>query len=129
MGGDDDAYTYDLGGNILTYADAMSRTTHYCYDLRKHLVQVLRPAEEKEGRILYQKISFSYDENGNKTKEVRHGGYWNEEGILAEKNGTDLCLTFVYNTRNHLIRIEDGLGAVMRYHYDEKYQVLREYCL
>jgi len=92
-------------------------------------VQVQRPAEEKEGRILYQKISFSYDENGNKTKEVRHGGYWNEEGNLAEKSWTDLCLIFVYNTRNHLIRIEDGLGAVMRYHYDEKYQVLREYCL
>ena len=98
----------------------MNRTTHYRYDLGKHLLQVLRPAEEKDGRILYQKISFSYDENGNKTKEVRHGGYWNEEGNLAGKSGTDLCLTFVYDARNRLIRIKDGLGAAVRYCYDVK---------
>jgi len=110
-GNQEAAYTYDLCGNILTYTDAMNRTTHCRYDLGKHLVQVLRPAEEKEGRILYQKISFSYDENGNKTKEVRHGGYWNEEGNLAEKSGTDLCLTFVYKARNRLIRIEAGPGG------------------
>jgi len=67
-------------------------------------------------QILYQRISFSYDENGNKTKGVRHGG----EGVLTEKSGTDLCLTFVYNARNRRIRIEEGLGAAVRYCYDAR---------
>jgi len=49
--------------------------------------RLLRPAGEKEGLILYQKISFSYDKNGNKTKEVRHGGYWNEEGYTDANGG------------------------------------------
>ena len=48
-GNQEAAYTYDLCGNILTYTDAMNRTTHYRYDLRKHLLQVLRPAGEKDG--------------------------------------------------------------------------------
>ena len=49
--------------------------------------RLLRPAGEKEGLILYQKISFSYDKNGNKTNEVRHGGYWNEEGYTDANGG------------------------------------------
>ena len=63
---------------------------------------MLRPAGEKEGLILYQKINFSYDKNGNKTKEVRHGGYWNEEG-------------YTYDYAGNITGTTDANGGVITY--------------
>jgi len=113
-------YTYDLCGNVLSHQNAMGRTAFYQYDFQNHLIQMLHPAKEEGTRILYQRITFSYDEKGSKKKEVRHGGYWDKEGKLVYQEGTNLCLSFAYNSRNRLIDVKDGLGAVVRYRYDAR---------
>lgn len=113
-------YTYDLCGNVLSHQNAMGRIAFYQYDFQNHLIQMLHPAKEEGTRILYQRITFSYDEKGNKKKEVRHGGYWDKEGKLVSQEGTDLCLSFAYDSRNRLTDVKDGLGAVVRYRYDAR---------
>ena len=117
-GNTESEYTYDLCGNVLSHKDAMGRTAFYQYDFQNHLIQMLHPAKEEGTRTLYQRITFSYDENGNKKEEIRHGGYWDKEGKMISEEGTDLCLSFAYDSRNRLIDINDGLGAVVRYRYD-----------
>ena len=98
--------------------DALGNTGFYAYNLNGALIQSLTPSKEENGEILYQKITFSYDGNGNRTREHRHSGYWDQEGSLRREDGTGLSLTFTYDCRNRLIRAEDGLGAVVKYQYD-----------
>ena len=45
----EELYTYDMCGNTLPYTDGAGRSTYYSYNLQGKLIQVLRPAEEKEG--------------------------------------------------------------------------------
>ncbi|WP_077611728.1 RHS repeat-associated core domain-containing protein [Clostridium sp. Marseille-P2415] len=117
-GGIQAGYTYDISGNPTRKTDAMGRTTWYTYNWRNQLCETLRPAKEKGEEVFYQKITYSYDANGNKVEEQRHGGYWNLDGQLREEDGPALCLKFFYDKRDRLIRVEDGLGAVIRFRYD-----------
>ncbi|WP_333651505.1 RHS repeat-associated core domain-containing protein [Lacrimispora sp.] len=112
------AYTYSLSGNVLTETDALWRTTYYRYDLRGDVTEILRPAREEQGKVFYQRTSFAYDANQNKIREQRFGGCWNLNGELIREGGSSLTLSFSYDERNRLIRVEDGLGAVVCYRYD-----------
>ena len=111
-------YGYDLSGNILTKTDALGHTSYYAYDLRGNLTRSLVPSKKEQDEDLYQKVTFSYDGNGNKVKEHRFSGYWDKDGNLLRKDGTGLCLTYRYDCRNRLVQVEDGLGAVIKYRYD-----------
>lgn len=111
-------YGYDLIGNILTKTDALGHTSYYAYDLRGNLTRSLIPTKEEQDEDLYQKVTFSYDGNGNKVKEHRFSGYWDKDGNLLREEGTGLCLTYRYDCRNRLVQVEDGLGAVIKYRYD-----------
>ena len=111
-------YTYDPIGNMISRTDPLGNISYYDYDLRGNLIQSLFPSKEENGKVLYQKITFAYDGNGNKIKEHRRSGYWDKEGNLLREDGTGLCLTFTYDCRDRLVRVEDGLGAVIRYRYD-----------
>ncbi|MFT4104627.1 MAG: DUF6531 domain-containing protein, partial [Lacrimispora sp.] len=111
-------YGYDLRGNVISRQDAMGRTAFCQYDDQNHVTRILIPAEEEEGETLYQKVTLSYDENGNKKKEVRHGGFWNVEGAFIFGEEEELCLSFFYDSRNRLIKVTDGLGAAIEYRYD-----------
>lgn len=114
----DAEYAYDQKGNVISRTDALGNTSYYDYDLRGNLIQSLIPSKEEGGDTLYQKITYSYDGNGNKIKEHRRSGYWDKDGNLLREDGTGLCLTFTYDCRSRLIRVEDGLGAVIKYRYD-----------
>ena len=111
-------YGYDLIGNILTKTDALGHTSYYAYDLCGNLTRSLIPTKEEQDEDLYQKVTFSYDGNGNKVKEHRFSGYWDKDGNLLREDGTGLCLTYRYDCRNRLVQVEDGLGAVIKYRYD-----------
>lgn len=111
-------YTYDLLGNPTRKTDALGRTTWYTYDLKGQLCEVYRPFKEKDQEILYQRTTYTYDANGNKTSEQRYGGYWSLDGHLKEEEGTGLHLKFSYDKRDRIIRVADGLGAVIQYRYD-----------
>ena len=61
---------------------------------------------------------YAYDANGNRVRETRYGGSYQEDGTLKETGGQDLTLAFAYDARNRLVRVEDGLGARVTYRYD-----------
>jgi RHS repeat-associated protein len=111
-------YTYDLLGNPTRKTDALGRTTWYTYDLKGQLCEIYRPVKEKDQELLYQRTTYAYDANGNKIGEQRLGGYWSLDGQLKEEEGNGLHLKFFYDKRDRLNRVEDGLGAVIRFRYD-----------
>ena len=119
-------YTYDMCGNTLSYTDGAGRSIYYSYNLQGKLIQVLRPAEEKEGQVLYERISFKYYTSGTMVgtadlkEQIRHSGYWSREGKLVKEEGKDLTLQFTYDARNRLIKVEDNVGARIKYSYDVK---------
>jgi YD repeat-containing protein len=59
----------------------------------------------------------TYDANGNKIGEQHYGGYWSLDGQLEEE-GNSFHLRFTYDKRDPLIRVEDGLGALLWFHYE-----------
>ena len=112
-------YAYDLWGNCICRTDGKGCSIYYAYDLAGRLIRELAPAGEEAGNVSYRMTSYSYDDSGNRIKEVRHGGRYGAEGqLLAE--GEDLTLTFAYDARNRLVRVEDGLGAGVSYRYDAR---------
>ena len=88
--------------------------------------ELLTPATEENGQMLYQRTTWQYDSVGNVVCECRHGGYWSKEGRLEKEEGADLKLQFYYDKRNRRIRVEDGLGAVNRFRYDVQGKLVYE---
>lgn len=101
---------YDLWGNCVQKTDAEGYTTRYTYDLLGRLVRELAPVGSGAEDVSYRMTEYAYDGNGNRIQETRYGGRYTENGTLTEA-GTDLILTFTYDARNRLVRVEDGLGA------------------
>ena len=110
---------YDLWGNLVTKTDAEGYTTHYTYDLAGRLVRELIPTGDGAADPAYRMTEYAYDANGNRIKETRFGGSYTEDGIRKEA-GNDLTLTFAYDARNRLVRVEDSLGARAAYRYDTR---------
>ncbi|MCH5262821.1 MAG: AHH domain-containing protein, partial [Lachnospiraceae bacterium] len=115
----EETYAYDLRGNCIRRTDARGCSTYYTYDLLGRLVQELVPVGEEASAVTYRKTSYEYDDNGNRIKEIRHGGNYGAEGELLTE-GEDLTLTFAYDARNRLVRVEDGQGARVSYRYDAR---------
>ena len=109
---------YDLMGNLTAETDAMGRTAYRKHTLDGQLQELLEPADERDGEILYRRTAYEYDLNGNMVREQRCGGYWDRNGNLIMADGADLVLQFTYDKRNRRIRAEDGTGAVISCRYD-----------
>ena len=115
----EETYAYDLRGNCIRRTDARGYSTYYAYDLLGRLVQELLPVGEEASEVTYRKTSYVYDDNNNKISEIRHGGNYGADGELLTE-GEDLTLTFAYDARNRLVRVEDGQGARVSYRYDAR---------
>ena len=120
------AWTYDAAGNPVTETDAEGRTTFRTWTAYGELEELLRPAKEQDGEILYERTTWTYDLTGNLICEQRHGGYWSQESRLLETEGQGLTLCFFYDKRNRRIRAEDGTGAVVCWQYDVQGKPVRE---
>ena len=117
---------YDLMGNLTAETDGMGRTSYMKYTLDGHLQELLEPAGEQDGEILYQRTAYEYDLNGNMVKEQHCGGYWDRDGKLVQTDGAGLTLQFTYDRRNRRIRVEDGTGAAISYRYDVQGKLVHE---
>ncbi|MDE5907728.1 MAG: hypothetical protein K2H52_03125 [Lachnospiraceae bacterium] len=115
----ENTYAYDLWGNCVRKTDEKGCSTYYTYDLMGRLIRELVPVGEDTENVSYRKTSYEYDDNGNRIKETRHGGSCGAEGELLTE-GKDLTLTFAYDARNRLVRVEDGQGARISYRYDAR---------
>lgn len=120
------SYTYDPAGNLTEETDAEGRCTFRSYTAFGELKEQLKPALEKDGVMLYERITWQYDRCGNVLLEQRHGGYWDKNGVLVKEDGAGLALRFTYDSRNRRIRVEDGLGAVISYRYDVQGKLVYE---
>ncbi|MEY8268875.1 RHS repeat-associated core domain-containing protein [Lachnospiraceae bacterium 64-25] len=115
----ENTYAYDPWGNCVRKTDEKGCSAYYTYDLMGRLIRELVPVGEDAGNVRYRKTSYAYDDNGNRIKETRHGGSYGAEGeLLAE--GEDLILTFAYDAKNRLVRVEDGQAARISYRYDAR---------
>ena len=107
-------FVYDTAGRLTEERDANGNATLYRYNYAGWLMEKREPVEEKDGQLLYQVTKYEYDRAGNKTEEKR--------GREAVKKGHHplewLTLTFTYDKRNRLVKVEDSLGAAMEYTYD-----------
>lgn len=110
---------YDLWGNRVSKTDADGYSSYYTYDLAGRPVRELIPMGRDQGDLHYRMTAYDYDADGNRVRETRYGGRYTEEGTLTEA-GIDLILTFTYDARNRLVRVEDGLGARVSYRYDAR---------
>lgn len=110
--------TYDTWGNLVTRTDAEGHTARYAYDLAGRLIRELIPTGDGTDDVSYRMTEYAYDKNGNRIRETRYGGSYTEDGTLKETGGQDLTLTFTYDARDRLVRVEDGLGAKVTYRYD-----------
>lgn len=115
----ENTYAYDAWGNCVRKTDEKGCNTYYAYDLIGRLIRELAPVGEDPADGKYRMTSYAYDGNGNRVKEVRHGGTYDADGELLLP-GEDLALDFVYDARDRLIRVEDGLGARISYRYDAR---------
>jgi len=112
-------YAYDLWGNCVRETDGRGACTYRVYDLCGRLTRELVQTGEDTADQAYRMTTYEYDGNGNRVKETRHGGSYGAEGELLEK-GEDLTLTFAYDARDRLVRVEDSLGARVSYRYDAR---------
>lgn len=117
---------YDLAGNLVEETDVEGHTTYRGYTPDGRLQEILQPAMEREGEILYRRTAYEYDLSGNLTCERRYGGYWDRGGSMAMAEGPDLILRFAYDRRNRRIRVEDGTGAAVCYRYDVQGKLVYE---
>lgn len=115
----EESYAYDLWGNCVQKTNAEGYSTYYTYDLAGRLTEMMEPAGKDDSDLYYRMTRYEYDRNGNRIKEIRYGGRYRQDGTLLEA-GTDLILTFGYDARNRLVRVEDGLGARATYRYDDR---------
>ena len=115
----ENTYVYDAWGNCVRKTDEKGGKTYHKYDLKGRLTRELVPVGEDPSDGKYCMTSYEYDGNGNRVKEVRYGGIHNADGELLLP-GEDLVLDFVYDARDRLIRVEDGLGARASYRYDAR---------
>ena len=85
------------------------------YNAAGWLLETREPVSRaKDGTVQYRLTQYAYDANGNRTEEKRFLSFQNAESA----KGSIHTLTFDYDKQNRLVRVSDGLGAVVRYEYD-----------
>ena len=97
--------------------------TLYAYNQAGWLLEKREPVSRAEdGSVQYRLTQYVYDTNGNRTEEKRFLSF--QDGESAR--GSIHTLTFGYDKQNRLVRVSDGLGAVVRYEYDGLNRRIRE---
>ena len=126
-------YVYDLRGLVVQEISAegyLARETDearigtlYAYNRAGWLLEKREPVSRAEdGSVQYRLTQYVYDTNGNRTEEKRFLSF--QDGESAK--GSIHTLTFGYDKQNRLVRVSDGLGAVVRYEYDSLNRRTRE---
>lgn len=111
---------YDCDGLLIKYTDENGNVTKYTYDERYNIVE---ETDAKNNAITKTYGTFNTpicitDKNGN-TTSFEYDDYGNVTKILYPAvNGVRGEETFVYNSRNQLIRHTDLRGTVTVYTYD-----------
>ncbi|MGN6711392.1 cellulose binding domain-containing protein [Anaerocolumna jejuensis] len=95
-------YTYDALGQVTAKKLANGAESLYTYDSTGLLTQ----RQEKTGGAVKETYSYSYDANGNRTKEA------------SVKNGTTKTITYTYDALDQLTKVVDG-SVTRNYSYDE----------
>lgn len=107
-------WIYNQAGHLEQEMDANGNATYYTYDLLGNVLEVWKPIEEQNFKILYQVTLYEYDKNSNKIKEKR--------GLDKVKKGEYPKryheLSFVYDALQRLITVLDRYGAKTVYRYD-----------
>ena len=97
--------------------------TMHRYNAAGWLLETREPVSRaKDGAVQYRLTQYAYDANGNRTEEKRFLSFQNAESA----KGSIHTLTFSYDKQNRLVRVSDGLGAVVRYEYDSLNRRTRE---
>ena len=126
-------YVYDLRGLVVKEISAEGYLagetdetrigTLYAYNRAGWLLEKREPVSRAEdGAVQYRLTQYVYDTNGNRTEEKRFLSF--QDGESAR--GSIHTLTFGYDKQNRLVRVSDGLGAVVRYEYDSLNRRTRE---
>ena len=126
-------YVYDLRGLVVKEISAEGYLagetdetrigTLYAYNRAGWLLEKREPVSRGEdGSVQYRLTQYVYDTNGNRTEEKRFLSF--QDGESAR--GSIHTLTFGYDKQNRLVRVSDGLGAVVRYEYDGLNRRIRE---
>ena len=126
-------YVYDLRGLVVQEISAEGYLagetdearigTLYAYNRAGWLLEKREPVSRAEdGSVQYRLTQYVYDTNGNRTEEKRFLSF--QDGESAR--GSIHTLTFGYDKQNRLVRVSDGLGAVVRYEYDSLNRRTRE---
>ncbi|OUP07850.1 hypothetical protein B5F35_13930, partial [Anaeromassilibacillus sp. An200] len=97
--------------------------TLYAYNRAGWLLEKREPVSRAEdGTVQYRLTQYTYDANGSRTEEKRFLSFQDAESA----RGSIHTLTFGYDKQNRLVRVSDGLGAVVLYEYDGLNQRTRE---
>ena len=126
-------YVYDLRGLVVKEISAEGYLsgetdearigTLYAYNRAGWLLEKREPVSRAgDGSVQYRLTQYVYDTNGNRTEEKRFLSFQDGEGA----RGSIHTLTFGYDKQNRLVRVSDGLGAVVRYEYDSLNRRTRE---
>ena len=118
-------YVYDLRGLVVKEISAEGYLagdtdearigTMHRYNAAGWLLETREPVSRAEdGAVRYRLTQYAYDANGNRTEEKRFLSF--QDGESAK--GSIHTLSFAYDKQNRLVRVSDGLGAVVRYQYD-----------
>ena len=89
--------------------------TLYQYNAAGWLLEKREPVVNAEdGGVRYRLTQYAYDCNGNRTAEKRFLALQSADSA----DGSIHTLTFGYDKQNRLVRVSDGLGAVIQYAYN-----------
>lgn len=89
--------------------------TLYQYNAAGWLLEKREPVvNAEEGGVQYRLTQYAYDCNGNRTAEKRFLALQSADSA----DGSIHTLTFGYDKQNRLVRVSDGLGAVIQYAYN-----------
>ena len=111
---------YDCDGLLIKYTDENGNVTKYTYDERYNIVEEIDAKNNSVTKTYgpFNKPVSITDKNGN-TTSFEYDDYGNVTKILYPAvNGVRGEETFVYNSRNQLIRHTDLRGTVTVYTYD-----------
>ncbi len=125
-------YAYDLHGNVTAAGTADGSVSRYWYDLSGNLLEKAEPVPEENGRGLFCRTSYTYDEDGRQTEICFDGGKWilvedgTEKKLEEAEPGKSLRLSCSYDARGRLVQVTDGNGACVRYAYDVRGNRIKE---
>ncbi len=114
---------YDALGGVREVCDATGRITKFRHNPRGELIAQWREyegdaADENGNRPVYQKLTFAYDENGNRIRLCENP---NPESLACDPDDDDsvTLMEYGYDARNRLTEVSDAKGHTWLYDYDD----------